>query len=155
MKHSQNFYKFAALQGGVPFSVIKTWYLTILERKIAYAWGIWYPRKSAAHGRRHLLAMQITCLLELSRTYRNAATSTLQVLTGIPPITRKLVSEAANTQILRLGKTVPGIDIDRKEVAIATKVSKYKTDSYTEYFHKILLKDYTGELQVYTGGSKN
>ena len=50
---------------------------------------------------------------------------------------------------------MPGIDIDRKEVAIATKVSKYKTDSYTEYFHKILLKDYTGELQVYTDGSKN
>ena len=48
---------------------------------------------------------------------------------------------------------MPGIGIDLREVA--TKVSKYKTDSYKEYFHEILLKDYTGELQIYTDGSKN
>ena len=48
---------------------------------------------------------------------------------------------------------MPGIDIDPKEIAI--KVSKYKTDSYTEYFHEILVKDYTGELQIYTDDSKN
>ena len=108
---------------------------------------------SAAYGRRHLLATERTCLLVLSRAYRNTATSALQVLTGIPPITRKLEREAANTQILRLGKTVPGIDIDPK--GVATKVSKYKTDSYKEYFQVILHKDHTGELHVYTNGPKN
>ena len=39
---------------------------------------------------------------------------------GIPPITRKLEREEANTQILRLRKTLPGTDVDQKDVA--TKV---------------------------------
>ena len=42
-------------------------------------------------------------------------------------------------QTLSLGKTVPGINVDPKEVA--TKVSKYTTDSYTERFHLEIMQE--------------
>ena len=75
MKHIQNLYKFAALQGGVPSSVIKTWYLTILKNK--QLTGV----ESGMHGCRQLTAGDtfLQCKENASWYYREPVKTQIRV----------------------------------------------------------------------------
>lgn len=96
-------YKFSSLSGRLPVHFFKIWYTAILQRQLAYACGVWFPHITQSHGVCHLLAAQKKALLLISRTYKNTASSALQVLTGIPPLDLQLEAEAEFTLVTRLG----------------------------------------------------
>ena len=146
----QNLYKFSSLEGRLPPPFFKIWYLSILQRKLAYASPCWFPRMWGSHGRRILQSAQRSALLLMTRAYGKTATETLQILTGIPPINLQLQLEAEFSGITRLG-------ISTEQYCSYTyqnKVSKFSLHPSTEPITLSTEQNFNGELKIFTDGSK-
>ena len=146
----QSLYKFTSLSGRLPPSFIKIWYSSILQRKLAYACSVWYPRMWSSHGSRHLLSAQRSAMLLMTRAYRKTSTPALQVITGLPPLDLQLSSEAEYSRVARLGVST--------QLHFAPLYS-FKTSKHIlpPFWKGIELYDETQPLtplQIYTDGSK-
>lgn len=149
-KITQNLYKFSALSGRLPQKFFRTWYISIMQRQIAYACSVWFPRMWRSHGQRLLSSVQRSVLILISRAYRNTSTHALQVLLGLPPLDLQLEAESKFVNLTRLGVSIDNFcssDFD-------SKISKYNLPPFRESLRQCLCEDYSGEIVIYTDGSK-
>lgn len=85
-KMNINMGRLTSKYGGVSPRLLRLWYMTVVQPKLLYAVGAWYPRMNC-HGRSRLISIQRPFLIKLTRSYRSASNDALSVLAGIPPIT--------------------------------------------------------------------
>ena len=148
----QNLYKFISISGRLPPQFLKIWYITILQRKLAYACSIWFPHMWPSHGKRHLLSAQRAAMLLMTRAYRRTSTPALQVLTGLPPLDLQLAAEAEFSRVARLGISTGNYFAPE----FSTKVSKHSLIPSWEGI-KMYDRETTIEpiqIQIFTDGSK-
>ena len=148
----QNLYKFTSLSGRLPPHFLKIWYKSILQRKLAYACSVWFPRMWSYHGTRHLLSAQRAAMLLMTRAYRRTSTPALQIVTGLPPLDLQLAAEAEFSQVARLG--IPTNNFFAP--TFSTKVSKHTLKPSWEgiqlYNTENPITDF--QILIYTDGSK-
>lgn len=70
---------------GIRASLLKSWYLTVLQKKITYGFEVWFDDLKS-HGLRKLSSCQRVALLTVIRSYRTTSTDAICALAGIPPI---------------------------------------------------------------------
>ena len=150
-KSTQNLYKFTSTSGRLPNFFFKIWYKTILQRRLAYACGVWYSRMSPSHGNRHILSIQRGIMLLLSRAYKNVSTDALQVLTGLAPLDIQMSLEAEYSAAIRHGVSTANVFAPLYHY----KISKHVLDPTWNGIHLCKIEDYKGLIQIYTDGSKS
>lgn len=74
---------------GLKPAIIKTIYLTVIEKIILYARGIWFNDKEKLK----LPQLQRSALLTITKCYRTVSTETLCALSGCLPVYLLLKSE--------------------------------------------------------------
>lgn len=149
---TQNLLRFSSSSTRLSKSILKIWYKTILERKVAYASSIWFPQLQKSHGYRIISSIQAHCLLTISKAYKKTATAALCVLTGLAPLHLQLQKESIQGNVLRLN--TPYQDYDPK--TFQTAVSSAGIRPFQNYLNR--LKDLTEpsiiKYHIYTDGSK-
>ncbi|GBN40337.1 Putative protein in type-1 retrotransposable element R1DM [Araneus ventricosus] len=82
---TSNFNRILKTEWSVNKDLIKTWYLTTIEKALLYGASVWGGALTKNQITR-LHSIQRIFLLKLSRGYRTTSTNVLNVLTGLPPL---------------------------------------------------------------------
>ncbi|GBN92126.1 Putative protein in type-1 retrotransposable element R1DM [Araneus ventricosus] len=81
---TSNFNRILKTDWSVNKNLIKTWYLTTIEKALLYGASVWGGALTKTQIKR-LHSIQRIFLLKLSRSYRTTSTNVLNILTGPPP----------------------------------------------------------------------
>ena len=101
-KITQNLHKFSSVLGRLQLHIFKICYNSVRQRKLAYAYAIWLPHMWWSHGCHHLLSVQKSALLLMSRTCTKTTSPGLQILTCRPPLDHQIECQAELSQVTRL-----------------------------------------------------
>ncbi|GBN58416.1 hypothetical protein AVEN_758-1, partial [Araneus ventricosus] len=82
---TSNFNRIIKTEWSVDKDLIKSWYLTTIEKSLLYGAGVWGGALTKIQVDR-LHSIQRIFLIKFSRGYRTTSTNVLNVLTGIPPL---------------------------------------------------------------------
>ncbi|GBN92373.1 Putative protein in type-1 retrotransposable element R1DM [Araneus ventricosus] len=88
---TSNFSRILKSDWSVNKNLIKSWYLTTIEKAMLYGASVWGGALTKAQITR-LHSIQRIFLLKLTRGYRTTSTNVLNVLTGLPPL--HIIAEA-------------------------------------------------------------
>ncbi|GBN98468.1 hypothetical protein AVEN_273686-1 [Araneus ventricosus] len=82
---TSNFNRIVKTEWSVDKVLIKTWYLTTIEKSLLYGASVWGGALTKIQADR-LHSIQRVFLLKFTRGYRTTSTNVLNVLSGIPPL---------------------------------------------------------------------
>ncbi|GBM94020.1 Putative protein in type-1 retrotransposable element R1DM [Araneus ventricosus] len=82
---TSNFNRIIKSDWSVDKNLIKTWYLTTIEKSLLYGASVWGGALTKTQADR-LHSIQRVFLLKFTRGYRTTSTNVLNVLSGIPPL---------------------------------------------------------------------
>ncbi|GBN58384.1 Putative protein in type-1 retrotransposable element R1DM [Araneus ventricosus] len=95
---TSNFNRILKTEWSVNKDLIKTWYLTTIEKALLYGASVWGGALTKNQITR-LHSIQRIFLLKLTRGYRTTSTNVLNVLTGLPPLHITAESEYIKFQV--------------------------------------------------------
>ncbi|GBM68894.1 Putative protein in type-1 retrotransposable element R1DM, partial [Araneus ventricosus] len=95
---TSNFNRIVKSDWSVNQNLIKTWYLTTIEKALLYGASVWGGALTKIQVNR-LHSIQRIFLLKFTRGYRTTSTNVLNVLTGIPPLHISAEAEHIKFQI--------------------------------------------------------
>lgn len=110
---------------GVSRVYLRTWYVTVLEKVLDYGSEVWFDDLRVID-KRSLQSIQRQCLLSITKTYKNVATTTLQTLLGIPPILLTLEYKSFKHQLLENKNFMTYKQIPILKIDVEDKTEKYK-----------------------------
>lgn len=142
---------------GVSASILKIWYLTIIEKKISYGYEVWLPDiKSAASSR--LSSCQRLGLQSVIRCYRSVSTEALCVLAGVPPLLLKLTSLYAAFNTLKGDGSTTINNTNYVKSDFETKLPSFRSPHLSQikniHFSQPSSQDSDTMIHAYTDGSK-
>ncbi|GBO33982.1 Putative protein in type-1 retrotransposable element R1DM [Araneus ventricosus] len=82
---TSNFNRIIKTDWSVDKNLIKSWYLTTIEKALLYGASVWGGALTKTQANR-LHSIQRVFLIKFTRGYRTTSTNVLNVLTGIPPL---------------------------------------------------------------------
>ncbi|GBM07478.1 Putative protein in type-1 retrotransposable element R1DM [Araneus ventricosus] len=147
---TSNFNRILKTDWSVNMSLIKTWYLTTIEKALLYGASVWGGVLTKTQIKR-LHSIQRMFLLKLSRGYRTTSTNVLNILTGLPPLHITAEAEFIKFQIWvrRSAHYNNIIDNARLDFNIPVK----KIPSAEKYIYPPL-RIKNADFEVYTDGSR-
>lgn len=153
---NNTFKKVSSTTWGVSRSLLRTWYLVVIEKIIVYGAEVWY-KKLRIMDKRKLNSIQRLSLLSISKSYRSVSTAALQVILGIPPILLTLEKKVhkynfkKNLEIINDNNTI--YTIDKFEVKLP-KNTIHPASSVNNLHNITKTLDNNIHLHIYTDGSK-
>ncbi|CAL1263674.1 unnamed protein product [Larinioides sclopetarius] len=118
-------------------------YKTVTERTLSHGAVVW-AQHLTARAVRKLLTIQRKFLLTITRAYHTTATSSLQILTGIPPLNLSVEKEANFIKLSRFrksitisGNTIHPEEFEEQKIGHEVHPAKFNLDS-----HKSQQKNY-------------
>ncbi|GBM59000.1 Putative protein in type-1 retrotransposable element R1DM [Araneus ventricosus] len=147
---TSNFNRIIKSDWSVDKNLIKTWYLTTIEKSLLYGASVWGGALTKTQADR-LHSIQRVFLLKFTRGYRTTSTNVLNVLSGIPPLHITAEAEYKIFQIWvrhsnRFNNITDSVPLDRN-INIKNIPSNIKYISPPEQLSN---PDY----EVYTDGSR-
>lgn len=145
--------------GGLRSEFRKIWYSTVIEKRISYAYQVWFQDMNS-HNSRKVTSCQRLGLRTILKTYKNVSNEALCVLTGVPPILLKLQSDYNIYKVIHKNDV---FNIGNREYKREDLMLKIPSKSCF-YLHRIenlkIIPSITGSVpvssfpQIFTDGSK-
>ncbi|GBL75896.1 Putative protein in type-1 retrotransposable element R1DM [Araneus ventricosus] len=147
---TSNFNRILKTDWSVNKDLIKTWYLTTIEKALLYGASVWGGALTKTQITR-LHSIQRIFLLKLSRGYRTTSTNVLNVLTGLPPLHIVAESEFIKFQIWVRRSAQYNNIVDNSHLDINMLVKNIPSD---EKFISPPSQIQNADFEVYTYGSR-
>ncbi|GBN41242.1 Putative protein in type-1 retrotransposable element R1DM [Araneus ventricosus] len=131
-------------------NLIKTWYLTTIEKALLYGASVWGGALTKTQANR-LHSIQRVFLIKFTRGYRTTSTNVLNVLTGIPPLHITAEAEFKKFQIWVMRSDKYNEIIDAVELDYNINIKTLQSD------HKFIAPPENignPDFEVYTDGSR-
>ncbi|GBO39149.1 Putative protein in type-1 retrotransposable element R1DM [Araneus ventricosus] len=147
---TSNFNRIIKTEWSVDKVLIKSWYLTTIEKSLLYGAGVWGGALTKVQADR-LHSIQRIFLIKFSRGYRTTSTNVLNVLTGIPPLYITAEAEYKKFQIWvrrssEYNSIIDSVALDFN-INIKNIDSRIKCISFPEQISN-------SNFEVYTDGSR-
>lgn len=155
-RFSLNYNSFSTHNWGINGNLLKTWYLTVIERILLYGACIWGHNLNKTEIKK-INSIQRIFLLKITRAYRTAPTSALHILAGIPPLHLTLKKEAVTQSVTHTHSDASWDTLHFKHTDYQKLSNKqflhpsYKNFPQTDNYLKEIIKK---PHQIFTDGSK-
>ncbi|GBN29328.1 Retrovirus-related Pol polyprotein from type-1 retrotransposable element R1 [Araneus ventricosus] len=147
---TSNFNRIIKTEWSVDKVLIKSWYLTTIEKSLLYGAGVWGGALTKVQADR-LHSIQRIFLIKFSRGYRTTSTNVLNVLTGIPPLHITAEAEFKKFQIWVRRSGIHNGIIDSVTLDYNINIKNLNSDiKYISLPEHISDSDF----EVYTDGSR-
>ncbi|GBN40333.1 Putative protein in type-1 retrotransposable element R1DM [Araneus ventricosus] len=147
---TSNFNRILKTDWSVNKDLIKTWYLTTIEKALLYGASVWGGALTKTQVIR-LHSIQRIFLLKLTRGYRTTSTNVLNILTGLPPLHITAQAEYIKFQIwvrrsAQYNHIIDNVQLD-SNILIKNIPSAQKFVSPSTHLQE-------ADFEVYTDGSR-